>query len=148
MKVKRRRGPLEAVPLRRSRCVPELSVTFQLPLQACIVSMRAVPPQHVHDLVPFPTKDFDVSHTINQLSFGAPFPGRKSPLDGVVKGRPRDGMAVGSGMHQSAPPPRPPPRGPPPPPPPHLSCDRPSSDKSACACACAGLNLAGVAARH
>mmetsp|Transcript_3523 Transcript_3523/g.10231 ORF Transcript_3523/g.10231 Transcript_3523/m.10231 type:complete len:389 (+) Transcript_3523:375-1541(+) len=56
---------------------------------------------HVHDLVPFPTKDFDVSHTINQLSFGEPFPGRKSPLDGVVKGRPRKGMAtVGTGMHQ------------------------------------------------
>ncbi len=25
---------------------------------------------HVHDLVPFPTKNFDVSHRINKLSFG------------------------------------------------------------------------------
>ena len=25
---------------------------------------------HVHDLVPFPTKNFDMSHHINKLSFG------------------------------------------------------------------------------
>lgn len=56
---------------------------------------------HVHDLVPFPTRDFDVSHVINQLSFGEAFPGRKSPLDGVSKSRaPHSEGQASTGMHQ------------------------------------------------
>ena len=39
---------------------------------------------HVHDLVPFPTKDFDFSHTIHKLTFGEGYPGMKNPLDGVT----------------------------------------------------------------
>ncbi len=39
---------------------------------------------HVHDLVPFPTKDFDFSHTIHQLTFGEGYPGMKNPLDGIT----------------------------------------------------------------
>ncbi len=37
---------------------------------------------HVHDLVPFPDKNFDLSHTIKSLSFGQPYPGMHNPLDG------------------------------------------------------------------
>ena len=33
---------------------------------------------HVHDLVPFPTKDFDFSHTIHQLTFGQGYPGMRT----------------------------------------------------------------------
>ena len=39
---------------------------------------------HVHDLVPFPTKDFDFSHTIHKLTFGESYPGMKNPLDGIT----------------------------------------------------------------
>ena len=39
---------------------------------------------HVHDLIPFGTEDFDISHTIHKLGFGLDYPGRKNPLDGVV----------------------------------------------------------------
>ena len=38
---------------------------------------------HVHDLVPFQTTHFDVSHTINALSFGKDYPGMRNPLDKV-----------------------------------------------------------------
>lgn len=56
---------------------------------------------HVHDLVPFPTREFDVSHVIHQLSFGEPYPGRRSPLDGVTKSRTRSGGGLlSTGMHQ------------------------------------------------
>eukprot|EP00898_Chlorokybus_atmophyticus_P008283 jgi/Chlat1/8456/Chrsp80S07865 len=50
---------------------------------------------HVHDLMPFQGMEFNVSHVINKLSFGADFPGVRNPLDGVVHSQ----MAVG-GMHQ------------------------------------------------
>ena len=39
---------------------------------------------HVHDLVPFGTEEFDVSHTVHKLSFGKEYPGMKNPLDGVL----------------------------------------------------------------
>jgi hypothetical protein len=38
---------------------------------------------HVHDLVPFPDKNFDLSHTITKLTFGTGYPGQQNPLDGV-----------------------------------------------------------------
>ncbi|KAK9867486.1 hypothetical protein WJX84_005721 [Apatococcus fuscideae] len=38
---------------------------------------------HVHDLVPFQTTHFDVSHSINALSFGKGYPGMRNPLDKV-----------------------------------------------------------------
>ena len=38
---------------------------------------------HVHDLVPFPDKNFDLSHTITKLTFGKSYPGQQNPLDGV-----------------------------------------------------------------
>ena len=66
-------------------------------------------PQHVHDLVPFPTKNFDVSHTINKLSFGEPFPGRKSPLDGVKRSGCLVSVELSTRACISARPPTPPP---------------------------------------
>ena len=30
---------------------------------------------HVHDLIPFQTTEFDTSHVIDKLSFGAEYPG-------------------------------------------------------------------------
>ena len=39
---------------------------------------------HVHDLVPFPDKNFDLSHTITKLTFGKGYPGQQNPLDGVA----------------------------------------------------------------
>ncbi|XP_058096761.1 uncharacterized protein LOC131242253 isoform X1 [Magnolia sinica] len=38
---------------------------------------------HVHDLLAFQKDSFNISHTINKLSFGAHFPGVVNPLDGV-----------------------------------------------------------------
>ena len=38
----------------------------------------------MHDLAPFPDKNFDLSHTINGLAFGRAYPGMKNPLDGVA----------------------------------------------------------------
>jgi hypothetical protein len=38
---------------------------------------------HVHDLMPFGNMEFNVSHTINKLSFGADFPGVVNPMDGI-----------------------------------------------------------------
>ena len=40
---------------------------------------------HVHDLMPFRTKKFDMSHKITKLSFGEAFPGVVNPLDGVKR---------------------------------------------------------------
>lgn len=38
---------------------------------------------HVHDLQPFTGTLFNLSHTINQLSFGMEYPGMENPLDNV-----------------------------------------------------------------
>ena len=38
---------------------------------------------HVHDLVPFQNIHFDVSHTINKLTFGKEYPGVTNPLNNV-----------------------------------------------------------------
>eukprot|EP01025_Chloroclados_australasicus_P049965 TRINITY_DN5709_c1_g1_i3.p1 TRINITY_DN5709_c1_g1~~TRINITY_DN5709_c1_g1_i3.p1 ORF type:complete len:389 (+),score=29.63 TRINITY_DN5709_c1_g1_i3:271-1437(+) len=38
---------------------------------------------HVHDLVPFDDLYFDLSHTINKMSFGDAYPGMRNPLEGV-----------------------------------------------------------------
>lgn len=38
---------------------------------------------HVHDLMPFQNQNFNVSHIINELSFGEKYPGIVNPLDGV-----------------------------------------------------------------
>ncbi|EMS52396.1 hypothetical protein TRIUR3_27593 [Triticum urartu] len=38
---------------------------------------------HVHDLLPFQKDSFNLSHKINKLSFGEPFPGVINPLDGA-----------------------------------------------------------------
>lgn len=40
---------------------------------------------HVHDLMPFQDKKFNVSHVVNKLSFGADFPGVSNPLDGIAR---------------------------------------------------------------
>lgn len=51
---------------------------------------------HVHDLKPLEKGGvFDMSHTINSLSFGETFPGAINPLDGVKKS-----VAEGTGMFQ------------------------------------------------
>jgi hypothetical protein len=52
---------------------------------------------HVHDLQPIKNFNFNVSHTVNRLSFGKEFPGIVNPLDGVRKSDPRD---TGTGMYQ------------------------------------------------
>lgn len=41
---------------------------------------------HIHDLQPFKNLNFNMSHTINRLSFGREFPGIINPLDSVTKG--------------------------------------------------------------
>jgi len=41
------------------------------------------PMGHTHDLSPFAGNEIDVSHTINKLGFGPPYPGQHSPLDGA-----------------------------------------------------------------
>jgi len=40
---------------------------------------------HVHDLQPFKWADFNLTHTINRLSFGKEYPGVVNPLDTVSK---------------------------------------------------------------
>jgi len=40
---------------------------------------------HVHDLQPLKNFKFNMSHTINRLSFGKDFPGIVNPLDNVTK---------------------------------------------------------------
>jgi hypothetical protein len=37
---------------------------------------------HVHDIQPFGTKKFNLTHTIRHLSFGEDYPGQTHPLDG------------------------------------------------------------------
>lgn len=53
---------------------------------------------HIHDLQPFKNAKFNLSHTINRLSFGKEFPGIINPLDGVKKDV-SEGKG-GSGMYQ------------------------------------------------
>jgi len=53
---------------------------------------------HVHDLQPFKNLKYNLSHTINRLSFGKEFPGIVNPLDDVHKAEPRE--AEGAGMYQ------------------------------------------------
>jgi len=53
---------------------------------------------HIHDLQPFKNLNFNMSHTINRLSFGREFPGIINPLDSVTKGLDSGGDA--SGMYQ------------------------------------------------
>uniref|UniRef100_A0A061R484 Endoplasmic reticulum-golgi intermediate compartment protein 3-like n=1 Tax=Tetraselmis sp. GSL018 TaxID=582737 RepID=A0A061R484_9CHLO len=56
---------------------------------------------HVHDLLPFNTDKFDLSHTIHKLSFGGDFPGVVNPLDGIRVDQATDPMAKGqTGMFQ------------------------------------------------
>jgi len=38
---------------------------------------------HVHDVQPFSTSDFNVSHVVRHLSFGRNVPGKTDPMDGV-----------------------------------------------------------------
>jgi len=40
---------------------------------------------HVHDLAIYRFSGFNLTHTINKLSFGTEFPGIINPLDGVTK---------------------------------------------------------------
>eukprot|EP00238_Polyblepharides_amylifera_P002301 CAMPEP_0196594442 /NCGR_PEP_ID=MMETSP1081-20130531/78422_1 /TAXON_ID=36882 /ORGANISM="Pyramimonas amylifera, Strain CCMP720" /LENGTH=311 /DNA_ID=CAMNT_0041918715 /DNA_START=334 /DNA_END=1269 /DNA_ORIENTATION=+ len=40
---------------------------------------------HVHDLMPFESLLFNLSHTVNKLSFGADFPGVQNPMDKIVR---------------------------------------------------------------
>ena len=39
---------------------------------------------HVHDVQPFSTSDFNLTHTIRHLSFGRNVPGKTDPIDGVT----------------------------------------------------------------
>ena len=39
---------------------------------------------HVHDVQPYSSEDFNVTHQISQLSFGPPIEGKKNPLDGFI----------------------------------------------------------------
>ena len=43
---------------------------------------------HVHDLAAYQQQLFNVSHRIDSLSFGEPFPGQVNPLDNVNKPHP------------------------------------------------------------
>jgi hypothetical protein len=52
---------------------------------------------HVHDLIPFKDMDFNISHTIHKLTFGADFPGVQNPMDGVNRIM---GEGDGVGMYQ------------------------------------------------
>lgn len=45
---------------------------------------------HVHDLMPFHTTKFDMSHSVNKLSFGDDFPGVVNPLDAISRNMPGD----------------------------------------------------------
>lgn len=53
---------------------------------------------HVHDLQPFRQFKFNLSHTVNRISFGKEFPGIINPLDGVKKADERE--ESGAGMYQ------------------------------------------------
>ena len=50
---------------------------------------------HLHDLIVLSRTDYNVSHTVNHLSFGLKYPGRINPLDGVERI-----CEVRSGMYQ------------------------------------------------
>jgi len=39
---------------------------------------------HIHDVQPFSTSDFNLTHTVRHLSFGRNVPGKTDPMDGVV----------------------------------------------------------------
>ena len=52
---------------------------------------------HVHDLIPFKDMNFNISHTIHKLTFGADFPGVQNPMDGVNRIM---GEGDGVGMYQ------------------------------------------------
>jgi len=39
---------------------------------------------HVHDVQPFSTSDFNVTHTVRHLSFGRNVPGKTDPMDGTM----------------------------------------------------------------
>jgi len=52
---------------------------------------------HIHDLQPYKGSSFNLSHTINKLSFGKEYPGMVNPLDGVSKNEDKEG---GGGMYQ------------------------------------------------
>lgn len=39
---------------------------------------------HVHDVQPFATSDFNVTHTVRHLSFGRNVPGKTDPMDGTL----------------------------------------------------------------
>ncbi|GIM11658.1 hypothetical protein Vretimale_15170 [Volvox reticuliferus] len=52
---------------------------------------------HVHDIAPFGDAVIDFRHTINKLSFGAPYPGMKNPLDNAKAGY---SSAAATGMFQ------------------------------------------------
>jgi len=49
---------------------------------------------HVHDLQPFKNQAFNLSHTIQRLSFGREFPGIVNPLDNVQKMSDKDGSSM------------------------------------------------------
>ena len=38
----------------------------------------------VHDVQPYSSEDFNVTHLINSLSFGNPLKGKENPLDGFI----------------------------------------------------------------
>ena len=48
---------------------------------------------HVHDLMPFHTTKFDMSHSVNKLSFGDDFPGVVNPLDAISRNMPGKGLS-------------------------------------------------------
>ncbi|EFJ50127.1 hypothetical protein VOLCADRAFT_80399 [Volvox carteri f. nagariensis] len=52
---------------------------------------------HVHDIAPFGDAVIDFRHTVNKLSFGAPYPGMKNPLDNAKAGYK---SAAATGMYQ------------------------------------------------
>ena len=39
----------------------------------------------VHDIQPFGTKKFNMTHVIHHLSFGEDYPGQRHPLDGYTQ---------------------------------------------------------------
>lgn len=43
--------------------------------------------RHIHQFIPSEAPFFNVSHTIQHVSFGDEYPGRVNPLDGKVKVR-------------------------------------------------------------
>ena len=56
---------------------------------------------HVHDLVPFQDRNFDLSHTIKTLAFGKEYPGMNNPLDSVTVNQSLASSSMGqTGMWQ------------------------------------------------